>query len=241
VQEQAATWQQLAQLATTIGPALRSVGQEELVASIAATARRVFEAEACSLALLEEDGEHLAFHVVVGGSEEIVGERIPVDAGIAGWVVATGQPLAVADVQADPRFSHDIADRTGFVPTSIVALPLATDRRMLGVIEVLDARAGDDMELLMLFAHQAALAVEGGQVFDELGRHLLSAVADNMNHDLAVVLRDLAGDLEPLNPALRRIAASFGELSLLEPRELEAVADIVDTYLRHALHRSEAR
>lgn len=234
-------WRQLAQLATSIGPALRSAGQDELVSSIAATARRVFDAEACSVALLDEDGEHLVFHFAAGGSDDVIGERIPIGSGIAGWVVASGQPLAVADVRADPRFSPELAERTGYEPTSIVALPLATEQRILGVLEVLDARAGEDLDLLMLFARQAALAVEAGRVFDELGRHLLEAIAKTADEELAVVLRGVADDLEPSSPGLRRLAASFAELAQLGAGELDAAADIVDTYLRHARQRSGPR
>ena len=224
------------------GPALRPAAHDELIESIAATARRVFAAEACSIAILDAEREELIFHVVAGGSEKVLGQRVPVGTGIAGWVVASGQPLAVADVRTDPRFARDVAELTGYVPTSIVALPLTTERGALGVLEVLDAEGGDDMELFMLFARQAALALENAQMFDDLGRHLLLAVARSTEDEhLGAALHRLVDEPAAADPTLPRIAAAFGELTRLDAAELEAVADLLNTYLRHARRRSGQR
>ena len=59
---------ELAGLADELGPALVPPGHDELLESIAETARSLFEAAACSIALLEdEDAEEpqLAFRVAV--------------------------------------------------------------------------------------------------------------------------------------------------------------------------------
>src|SRR5436190_1494142 len=53
----------VARLATELGPALKPAGHQELVASITATARQVFGAHGCSIALLDPDREHLVFYV----------------------------------------------------------------------------------------------------------------------------------------------------------------------------------
>jgi subtilisin family serine protease len=75
-----------------------------------------------------------------------------------------------------------VAERTGYVPRSILAMPVEGSQQTLGVLEVLD-RGGtgglgaDQGQLLALFARQAALAVEQAQVFADLGRALLQAAA----------------------------------------------------------------
>src|SRR4051794_29093395 len=110
----------LAQLAADLGPALVPVGRAELFHSIVLTATRVFHAEACSLALLDESGQELVFEAASGGAEEaIIGVRVAVGHGIAGWVVTSGQSIVVDDVRRDPRFARDIADAVGYMPTSI--------------------------------------------------------------------------------------------------------------------------
>jgi GAF domain-containing protein len=132
--------------------------------SIVELGRRVFGAAACSLAVIEPDDEHLVFRAGCGaGADQVIGVRLPVARGIAGWVVSSGQPIAVRDVRTDPRFAADVAESTGYVPRSILAAPLTALGEPVGVLEVLDrtsAEDGEDMELLALLAAQAALAVE---------------------------------------------------------------------------------
>lgn len=132
--------------------------------ALAALGRALFGAAACSIALLDPDEEHLVFRAAGGtGADEVIGLRLPVNRGIAGWVVSSGQPIAVQDVRQDPRFARDVAESTGYVPTSILAMPIESERALLGVVEVLDRAVvvgRDDMELLGLLAGQAAVVVE---------------------------------------------------------------------------------
>jgi GAF domain-containing protein len=91
--------------------------------------------------------------------------RFPAEHGIAGWVLATRTPLILEDVRNDPRFAGDVAQGTGYVPSGLMAAPLLYDERALGVLEVLDRpeRAHfslQEMDLLGLFANQAAIAVD---------------------------------------------------------------------------------
>ena len=139
--------QDLARTATDLGPALAPAGHEELLRSITEAAKNIFEAAACSLALLDDAQEELTFYVASGaGAEDVIGMRVPVGQGIAGWVVSSGQPIEIADVTRDPRFARDVAETTGYVPRAILAMPLETERAMLGVIEVLDRRADGGRE-----------------------------------------------------------------------------------------------
>lgn len=148
---------ELGELATSLGPAVRPAGTDELLGSLTETARRLFGAAACSLALLSEDESELLYTVAAGeGARDVTGMRMPASQGIAGWVVQSGQPIAISDVASDPRFSLEQAERTGYVPQTILAVPVETPQRMLGVITLLDRdprRPGDqDMALLALFA-----------------------------------------------------------------------------------------
>ena len=64
--------------------------------------------------------------------------RLPVGRGIAGWVVASGQAIAVADVHATSGSMRETAASTGYLPTTILAVPIEDDDGPLGVLEVLD-------------------------------------------------------------------------------------------------------
>jgi GAF domain-containing protein len=146
------------------------VGSEDsfraLLGAIVEVARSIFGARASSILLLDEETEELVFAAVVGeGEEDLLGMRFPAGKGIAGWVLATRTPLVLEDVRKDPRFAGDVAEDTGYVPSGLMAAPLLHDEAALGVLEVLDRPERSlfslqEMELLGLFANQAAIAVD---------------------------------------------------------------------------------
>jgi GAF domain-containing protein len=138
----------------------------ELLRSIVEVARAIFKAKASSIFLLDEEADELVFEAVAGeGSDSLVGQRFPSSTGIAGFVLVSRQPLVIEDVLADPRFSRETAESTGFVPKGLMAVPLLHEERVLGVLEVLDRPQEAkftlaEMELLGLFANQAAIALD---------------------------------------------------------------------------------
>jgi GAF domain-containing protein len=237
--------ERLAGLADELGPALVPPGHEELLGSIVDTARSLFGAAACSIALLEDgDTEEpkLAFLVAVGrGAESVLDLTVPATEGIAGFVLRSGQPLVIDDVSNDPRFSSSVAGQTGYVPKAIVALPLETDRGTIGVLEVLDPDRSSlgtarGMELLGHFATLAALSIEGATVFRNLGRTLFTAAASaaaERDEDLADAL--LAGASGPRKAGeLSELASIFVELRRLGPDERKAATSMLLTFLRYA-------
>jgi GAF domain-containing protein len=167
-----------------------SEGFHNLLAAITEVARGIFGAMASSILLLDEEADELVFEAIAGyGEDELVGLRIPSGTGIAGWVLSTRTPLILDDVQNDPRFAKDFAADTGYVPRGLMAVPLLYDERALGVLEVLDrpqqsAFSLQEMELLGLFANQAAIALDLLQRAREA-----DAVLNEGKGDLAVVAR----------------------------------------------------
>jgi GAF domain-containing protein len=137
-----------------------------LLQSIVEVARAIFGARAASIMLLDEQTEELVFEAVTGeGEDTLVGRRIPRATGIAGWVAESGQPLVIEDVATDPRFALEQARRTGYVPKGLMAAPLIREDRVIGVLNVLDRPerrrfSVAEMDLLGLFANQAAIALD---------------------------------------------------------------------------------
>jgi signal transduction protein with GAF and PtsI domain len=125
----------------------------------------IFGAEAASIALLDAPSGELRFVVAAGAQgEPIIGTRIAPTQGIAGYVFSSGESIAIAEPTKDPRFGLDVAVRTGYVPRSILAVPLEDGARTLGVLQVFDKRDGafsmHDIEIASLFARQAATAIK---------------------------------------------------------------------------------
>lgn len=152
-----------AAVAAAVLPAEEEFG--ELLRTIVVVARAIFGAEASSIFLLDEDSDELVFAAVARDEEQhLVGRRIPSSQGIAGWVLSARTPLVLEDVRSDPRFSQEAAAETGYVPKGLMAVPLLHDDEPLGVLQVLDRPERStfslaEMELLGLFATQAAVAV----------------------------------------------------------------------------------
>ena len=146
------------------------VGSQEsfrtLLQSVVEVARAIFSAEASSIFLLDEETDELVFEAIAGhGAETLLGQRFPSSTGIAGWVLVTRQPIVIEDVTEDPRFAKDVAETTGYMPRGLMAVPLLNEERALGVLEVLDRPQRTqfslvEMDLLGLFANQAAIALD---------------------------------------------------------------------------------
>lgn len=107
-----------------------------------------------SLLLLDEETNQLAFVICIGAlADKLVNTRIPADEGISGWVVKNGKPTLVRNTRTDQRFSDRIDTNFTFRTQSIAAAPLIGNRKVYGVVEVLN-QPGDepfsDFELSLL-------------------------------------------------------------------------------------------
>jgi GAF domain-containing protein len=183
----------------------------QLLQATVEVARGLFSAKASSVFLYDEETDELVFEAVAGeGADTLIGQRIPSSTGIAGWVLVTRQPIVLEDVTQDPRWGGgEIAEQTGYVPKGLMAVPLLHQEDPVGVLNVLDrpqeARFTlEEMELLGLFANQAAISLD-------LLRKARRARA---------VLEGSGSDLE----ALARLARSLDQL---EGKEREAGIELL--------------
>jgi GAF domain-containing protein len=155
--------------------------------AIVETAADVLDAKSASLFLLDEEKEELIFAVARGDkADEIRGLRIPMGDGIAGYVASTGQPIAVADAEEDPRFSREIAEDVGYMPRTILCVPLLLRDRIVGVLEVMDKEneahfSTHDMETLGEFANLAAVTIEESKLTHDMRSLFRSLLSETMN------------------------------------------------------------
>src|SRR3954471_6780073 len=171
----------LAARRSAVARRLDAGAEQDLLQTIVEATVALFEAEASSIALFERDPERLEFRVAAGAQGQgAIGLSVPPSRGIVGFVFSTAQPIALSDVLSDPRFDRATAERTGYVPRSIAAVPLIDRDQTVGVLQVLDKRTSPtftlkDMELLAVFATQAAAAIRAARVQRDSER-LLRAV-----------------------------------------------------------------
>jgi hypothetical protein len=139
--------------------------EAQMLSAIVKAAAGVFEAAACSVALVDPITNELVYQASWGaGAKEIVGVRLPQGKGLAGTVVQSGEGLAVPDCRNDPRFQAQIAAGTGYVPYTMLVLPLLSGGRTVGAVSLLDRRDGnpyttDDIPRGTLFAELTVTAL----------------------------------------------------------------------------------
>jgi signal transduction protein with GAF and PtsI domain len=127
---------------------------------------RIVDAVDGSLLLLDEEKQELVFVAVRSElRDRLLGHRISIDTGIAGWVVKNREPVIANDVSQDERFSASVDQKLKFTTESLLAVPLISRRQTLGVIELVNKFSKErfddmDVETLSLLAPLAATAID---------------------------------------------------------------------------------
>jgi GAF domain-containing protein/CHASE3 domain sensor protein len=147
--------------------------QESLLAAIMEAAAQMAGATLGSVMLVDEKKGKYVFGATYGMSEETIAAiqtelQIPLEEGLIGAIVTTGQPLVVADVTMDPRW---IPSEAKELMRSFLGVPLVSgDGRPFGALALshpeVDAFDENHARLLSTFANQAALAIENARLFE---------------------------------------------------------------------------
>ena len=215
----------------------------------------LFRAEASSIALHEPVTDRLTYAVAAGEQGQgVVGLSLALDEGVAGYVFSTGQPIALSDVARDARFGRATAEQTGYVPRSLVVVPLVDDEGTLGVLSVLDKQGDEafdlrDIELASVFARQATVAIRSSRIERDTAALLRTAFSqadaveadpDASKHDdvgeafgglVARVTAELDGDS---GDPLWTIADQIARLRAVDPEQLDLVRELLEVVVRRA-------
>jgi GAF domain-containing protein len=187
----------------------------ELLQSVVDVARAIFDARAASITLYDRQTDELVFEAASGeGSRTLVGSRFASTEGVAGWVLRSREPLVIEELDKDPRFAREVAERTGYMPQGLMAAPLLRGDEGIGVLSVLDRPAERsfsvaELDLLALFARQAALAVQVVQRARGAGSALEGAGETAVVAGVARALDRLEG---PKRDAGMRLLSALEEL-----------------------------
>jgi putative methionine-R-sulfoxide reductase with GAF domain len=139
---------------------------DNIITSITQMARSALNASFSSVYLLDEKTQELFLRCTNAPIENQIGRfQLNKQAGIAGWVAQTGQPLIINDVNKDPRFNGLIDEIYGSPTKSIICAPLISRNRVTGIIKVINKDGGadfarQDLQTLAAIAATAALTVE---------------------------------------------------------------------------------
>ncbi|MEW6756503.1 MAG: GAF domain-containing protein, partial [Candidatus Latescibacterota bacterium] len=147
------------------------------------------------------------------------------------------QPVAIADAAQDPRFARDIGQAIGYVPRTILCVPLYLKGSVIGVLELLDKEGGvpfsaGDLDLLARFANLAALALDQSRLMHDLRPLFRMLLADVVPPEAAgeslTGFADRAADLADGTAvlALARLVHDIGQQGGGRQLALEVLASV---------------
>ncbi|MGA2193569.1 MAG: HD domain-containing phosphohydrolase, partial [Nitrospirota bacterium] len=154
-----------------IGNILNSIlDKDNVIEVIVTTMAKTMTAEICSLMLINDATKELEVAFAVG----LDGKRlrnVRVGEGVSGYVAGEGKPLLVVDIEKDPRFQ--IANDPQYTTSSLIAAPLFSKGKVIGVLNINNKKSGDpfsqdDLDLLTTVAGQAAIAVENSNLYRDI-------------------------------------------------------------------------
>jgi GAF domain-containing protein len=219
-----------------------------LLVTLAGVAVTALEAQAASVALVDPATERLAFRAAAGpAAGDIVGVSLDASTGIAGYVFTTGQPLAVADVTTDARFERSVAEASGYVPSSLLAVPIVGPGSTLGVLEALDGRRGafslHDIDIATAIASAVAAALSRERIARDvtalLGRSLRAVAGDSPDDSgVDVLVARATADISSDDDATWLLADRIARLLDADPDSIELAIDWLDALLRHHSERA---
>ncbi|RIL05234.1 MAG: hypothetical protein DCC71_11175 [Proteobacteria bacterium] len=196
-------------------------GERDALAARAAEAMaRLLGATKTSILLRDERAGDLRVAAATGRKlavEEFDG--VPIGGGVAGRVVAQGDPILVKDVGTDPRFDAEHADR--YETGSFVVMPLGASPARFGALCATDRRGGEpfgdeDLALLRLLSLTLApwLAPDSAaEPAPEASAPAAERTEDDPSAELARLVCDaMTREVEPprvLGSALQAIASAL--------------------------------
>jgi len=159
--------EQLARLPSVLFEIGKVVGSDhepgQTLARISELICELIDADACSVMLLDVERKRLLAKAAYGlRTERMHRLSFAVGEGVAGWVVARGEPAMIADVTTDPRFTVIAEGKTPIV--SMLCVPIEARGERAGVVTATSGRTGafsaGDLELLRFVATTIALDVQ---------------------------------------------------------------------------------
>jgi putative nucleotidyltransferase with HDIG domain len=156
-----------------------SLNRKEVFQEALNRAIEVLKAENGSLMLLDEESQELHIEIANGLPEEVINNtRIKLGSGIAGKVALTGQArlLLKGIKEVDSQSLKQAVELK-----SALCVPMKIMDKVVGVFNISGKREGDnftsdDLQLLILLANQAAIAIENTELHHNLQELFINSI-----------------------------------------------------------------
>jgi signal transduction protein with GAF and PtsI domain len=201
--------------------------------------------------VLIRDGSEggLKFLLAIGEvADQLMELKIPPGKGIAGFVLSSGQPMAVADAVGEQTFYPEVDKRTGYSTQTILATPLRYDGEIIGVLEYVN-RKGDppfepfttvEMDTAAIYADAVASLVHAynaAKLFREFSEKVISSDGDS---GIEQMREWLAGIRESgAHRERMELAVMLREISERGDAERQFCRELLDAILRFSDSKQE--
>lgn len=154
-----------------------SLALEDVLARILEQVTALLQAEGVAI-LMPEGGDRLKFVAVCGpGAAQLKDVTMPVDEGVVGHVMRAGESVWLNNEGSNVpglEVYRQIETVSRFHSRSLLASPLLSDGRTIGVLEAVHSRPGnldaDDLAVLTAAANWAAIAIANAQLHEQTQR-----------------------------------------------------------------------
>jgi signal transduction histidine kinase len=207
-----------------------------LLKKIISAAKELTDTEAASIMLIDPSTGDLRFEIASNiAQQDMEYIIIPKGSGIAGWVALHGEPRVIDDVSQEPTWSNRVDDTIEFQTRSILAVPLRTHTKIIGVLEAINKIGGEkwsenDINTLTTLASQAAIAIENARLFQQSDFiaemvHELRTPLAALKASTVLLLRpelpegkrvDIINTMQSETERLTRLTSEFLDLARLE-------------------------
>jgi diguanylate cyclase (GGDEF)-like protein len=191
--------------------------------ALLARAVTLVPSEAASLLLVDPAGRELVFRASRAMHPGVIdGLRLPSDRGIAGWVARHREAVRLDDVASDPRHFTGVEQQTGFMPRTMICVPMVSKEVLRGVIQIINKVDGSsfteaELRLAQTLADHAAIAIENASLYRQA---YLASITDDLTG---------LGNTRHFNGCLVQLIAHGGPVSLII-LDLDNFKAVVDSY-----------
>ena len=180
---------------------------EKVFDTVAARALQLVDAETLLIPILDDNNETYTYQSGAGkNTEEIIGESLPLDFGVCGWVWKNKRPWWRGVLQELSEHERNQWEKEA---GTLILVPLQGRKNFLGGIAAINKRDGleftrHDLDMLVMFAGIVSIAIENALAVKEL-------------EDTQVNLIDHQHRLERLNKQYSETSHKVEQLSLYDP------------------------
>jgi len=145
---------------------------DDIIRILADMGKALTSADRCTVWIVNEEKKTIWTKIAHGLDEKL---ELPMDSGLVGYSIVSGEKILIDDVYNDDRFNRDIDKETGYSTKSMMVIPMFdSNDDIIGAFQVMNHRGAKgafderDMQRLMLASTYAAESINSSILAEEI-------------------------------------------------------------------------